>query len=112
MGTRIAIISYDDLEKTARGTFLDGIISGQKLADTVGSILMLASAWGGDEAERSKYFAASVDAPSYDDLKREALGWVVDHMFKSGLDTMIRQLVLMGAAFGFQNVKAKQAVAA
>lgn len=112
MGNRIDIATYEDLEKTARGTFLDGIITGQKLADTVGSILMTASAWGGDEADRAKYFPASIDAPSYDDLKREAVGFVVDNMFKTSLDTLIRQLVLMGAAFGFQNVKAKQAVAA
>lgn len=106
MGTRINLDTFDDLTTSARLQMLDGLTRGEGFGKIVGGILMTASAFGGDEAERADRWPASVSFTDFDEMKREFTGMAIDGMFKGVcLDSTVRAIVLAGAAFGFQNVK-------
>lgn len=106
MGIRTSIENYEDLLAAGRLAFIDGIIQGEPLAKTVSGIIGMASAFGGDEAERSDHFFARVDYTTSDDLKRASVEATVEALFSGKTPSnTVGILCRMGAAFGFQITK-------
>ena len=94
----------EQLYKHAYQTFIDGIISGEPIAANVAYILTTAADYGKDVAGNNEHFHASVDYETFDELKRDCVGIVVESLFgKDGIKSAVDTVVLMAAAFGFKH---------
>jgi hypothetical protein len=110
MGKRIGIDTYEDMLAHAKLTFANGLINGKGIGDIVSDIMYAASAYGADEAERSQHFMASVDETDFQELIRENVFTTVERLFAgTRLASLVAQVVLAGAAFGFQTVRPRKA---
>jgi hypothetical protein len=107
MGSRISIETFDELVNIGRKNLLDGIIKGVPLGETVGAMLTTASAFGGDWAERSDSFHATVDAETFEDLHRDMVEVTLDYLFSgaTSMRSINRTIMTAGAAFGFKNIR-------
>lgn len=113
MGNRTGINDVNQLYVEARIEFLNGIITGVPIGKNVSGVLRLAAAFGSDAADNGvQNFFAKIDCTDFDELKVMAVEEVVSRMFSGSISTAVHYIVTLGAAFGYQSVKAKQGVVA
>lgn len=104
---------FDTMIGQGRQMFLDGMMQGKPLGETVVEILEAADKAGEEFAKISESFYAGIDCDDFNQLSMDAVTVVVDGLFDSkGLKNVIRDVVTMGMAFGFHNAKQNMKYAA
>jgi hypothetical protein len=97
------ITSFDDLQSRGRRRVAEALVAGKPLGGELSGLIHLAAAFGGDEAKRGGSIGATVEYTKFDDLIADTVALAFDDLFKGrGLDQIVRDVLLAGAAYGFR----------
>lgn len=100
--------TINEVNAIARLSFVDGIIKGVPLGENAAMVIQRGTEYGGEIAKRKENFPVSVDFVSLDDLNRHSVEVLVEGLCSGrGLTDAINTVVIMAAAVGYQNTKAR-----
>jgi hypothetical protein len=102
--------TFEELETRARMVMADYIVGGNSsFGEAISTIISMGSVFGAEEATRHESFRCTTTHTDFGNLVREVAFESVNNLFTgTPLDTIVRDACLIGAAFSFQVVKARQ----
>lgn len=101
--------SFNDIIEEGKAIFADGLIEGERFSQIITDILYCGECYGEAYAKTEKFFFASTSLKSYMEVRRSAVSYAFEQLFKgNNIEDIVHSAALSGATWGFQQQKKHQ----